>query len=185
MKKFIVSGLAFLGFLIPTLAQVDHDYNLNEKIPVATLDLKKEQIPLAIIKSVNADFKNGQALTAGKFPFVLENYGWIINKDASDQKPDQYQVYIKAKDGSDIYAIYNPDGKTIQSRAVYKNITIPEAVKLSLAKSQYKDWTVVGDKEIIMYYGDKSNMLEHFRLTVEKNNVKRSISFNYKEPLAK
>jgi len=185
MKKLFVSVLAFLGFLFPLLSQVDHDYSITDKIPVETLTLKKEQIPPAIIKAVTSDFSTGQALTYGKFPFVLENYGWVINKDAAGEKPDHYEVLIKANDGSDVYAVYAPDGSIIQSRSLYKNITIPAEVKNSLAKGQYKDWTIVGDKEIIKFYNSKKDVEEHFRITVEKNNVKRSISFNYKEPAPK
>jgi hypothetical protein len=185
MKKLLVSMFAILGLGFPMLAQVDHDFKLDEKIPVASLDLKKNQIPPEIIKSVTSDFENGQPLTFGKFPFVLEKYAWIIKNDDADLKPDQYQVFIKAKDGSDIYAIYTPEGKIIQSRAIYKNIEVPLPVRESLAKSQYKDWTIIGDKEILSYFIDKNNVEKHFRITVEKNNAKHSISFNYKEPATK
>jgi hypothetical protein len=58
---------------------------------------------------------------------------------------------------------------------------IPQSVKESLANSQYKDWTVVGNKEVIRYYHDNdiSSVEQHYRITVEKDKVKRSISFNY------
>jgi hypothetical protein len=183
MKKLIVSLLAFTGFLFPLLAQVDHDQNENEGIPVESLILKKDQIPAAIVKAVNSDFVNGEAFRWGKFPFVLEKYGWVIANGKADQKPDYYEVNIKSKDGSDIYAVYSPDGTIIQSRTIRKNVALPLSVTQALAKSQYKDWTVVGDKELIKYYNSMNNIEEHFRITVEKNNVKKTISFNYKEPV--
>jgi hypothetical protein len=185
MKKFLVSVIALSGFLFPLLAQVDHDARENDIIPVESLTLKKEQIPQAIVKAVAVDFATGQPVTWGKFPFNLENYGWVVNNDVTGQKPDHYEVLIKAKDGSDVYAVYTADGTIIESRSMYKNIPIPTEVTASLAKSQYKDWTIVGDKELIKYYKDRKNVEEHFRLTVQKNNVKRSISFNYKEPVTK
>jgi len=185
MKKLLVSVLAFLGFLFPLLAQVDHDYRLNDIIPVESLTLKKDQIPPAIVQAVNKDFSTGQAVTWGKFPYTLENYGWVVNPDAAGEKPDHYEVFIKAKDGSDVYAVYAANGTIIQSRSLYKNIALPAVVKDRLAKSQYKDWTIVGDKEIIKYLNDEKDVIQHFRVTVEKNNVKRSISFNYDEPVNK
>jgi hypothetical protein len=47
--------------------------------------------------------------------------------------------------------------------------------------SQYKDWKIVGSKEVIKYYHDHNNssVEQHFRITVEKDNVKRGISFNW------
>jgi hypothetical protein len=183
MKKLIVSLLAFTGFLFPLLAQVDHDQNENEGIPVESLILKKDQIPAAIVKAVNSDFVNGEAFRWGKFPFVLEKYGWVIANGKADQKPDYYEVNIKSNDGSDIYAVYSPDGTIIQSRTVRKNASLPSSVTQALSKSQYKDWTIVGDKELIKYYNSRNDIEEHFRITVEKNNVKKTISFNFKEPV--
>jgi hypothetical protein len=185
MKKFLASVLALSGFLFPLLAQVDHDARVNDVIPVETLTLKKEQIPQAIVKSVAVDFSTGQPVTWGKFPYNLENYGWVVNQGTAGEKPDHYEVLIKAKDGSDVYAVYNADGTIIETRSVYKNIPVPAEVTASLAKSKYSDWTIIGDKELIKYFKDKKNIEEHFRLTVQKGNLKHSISFNYKEPAKK
>jgi hypothetical protein len=183
MKKLFVSLLAFTGFLFPLLAQVDHDQNMDDKVPVESFILRKDQVPAAIRNAVNSDFATGEAFRWAKFPFVLEKYGWVIAKDESGQPPDQYDVNIKAKDGSDIYAIYSSDGTIIQSRTIRKNAILPESVSMALKKSQYKDWTVVGDKEIIKYWNTKNDIEEHYRITVEKNNVKKTISFNYKDPV--
>ena len=185
MKKLIVSMLAFTAFLFPLLAQVDHDQTQYDKIPVESFILKKDQVPASITKAIISDFVTGEAFRWAKFPFVLEKYGWVIAKDASGQKPDQYEVNIKANDGSDIYAIYSPDGTIIQSRTIRKNASLPKSVTQSLAKSQYKDWTVVGDKELIKYWNTKLDIEEHYRITVEKDNVKKTISFNYEEPTSK
>jgi hypothetical protein len=185
MKRLMVSFLAIAGLLFPMLAQVDHDHRLDDIVPLEFLTLKKEQIPPAIIKAVSAEYTTGQPLTWGKFPYVLERYGWVVSQNAGGEKPDRYEVMIKAKDGSDLYAVYDPDGTIIESRSLYKNIPLPVNVKNALSKSQYKDWAVVGDREIIRYYKTKKDIEEHFRVTVEKNNVKRSISFNYEEPVSK
>jgi hypothetical protein len=184
MKKLVVLFLSLTGFLFPLLAQVDHDQTENEIIPVENLTLKKEQIPNAIVKAVNDEFKTGQAFKWGKFPYVLEKYGWVVANDAKDQKPDRYEAYIRTSDGSEIYAIYLPDGTIVQSKVIRKNATLPATVLQALEKSQYKGWNIVGDKEFIKYYNSKNNVEEHYRITVEKNNVKKTISFNYKEPMA-
>jgi hypothetical protein len=182
MKKLIVSLFTFTGLLFPLFAQVDHDERVNDIIPVETLTLKKDQIPPVIVKAVNDDFANGQAFKWGKFPYVLEKYGWVVSQNATDQKPDRYEVNIKTRNGDDVFAIYSADGTIIQSRIIRKNAALPSNVLQSLAKSQYKDWKVVGDQELIKYFNTKIDVEEHYRIRVEKNNVKKSISFNYKEP---
>ncbi|MFZ0281632.1 MAG: hypothetical protein WAL29_08280 [Bacteroidales bacterium] len=183
MKKLFFLLIASAGFTFPLFAQVDHVLDESEAMPVETLILKKDQVPPAIINAVNSDFRNGEAFKWGKFPFTLEKYAWVVDKDAGNAKPDYYEVFIKAHDGSDIYAVYTPDGTIKQSRTIRKNAALLPSVMQSLAKSQYKDWTVVGDKEIIKYYNTKNDIEEHVKVTVEKNNVKKNLSFNYKEPV--
>jgi hypothetical protein len=69
----------------------------------------------------------------------------------------------------------------VETRELTKDLAIPRYIQEELANSKYKDWTVVGNKEIIKFYHDHdfSSVEQHFRITVEKDNVKRSISFNY------
>jgi hypothetical protein len=88
---------------------------------------------------------------------------------------------MKNKEGHALWAVYAANGDLVESRETANNVAMPANVQQALAKSQYKDWKVVGDKEIIKYYHDhnESSVEEHFRITVEKDNVKKSISFNF------
>ncbi len=72
-------------------------------------------------------------------------------------------------------------GELVESRELANNVAMPANIQEALAKSQYKDWKVVGDKELIRFYhdNDTKSVEQHFRLTVEKDGVKRSISFNF------
>jgi len=93
---------------------------------------------------------------------------------------------MKTKEGNELWAVYNAKGELVESREASTNIGVPNNVMQELLKSQYKDWKIVGDKEIIRFYhdNDKSNVEQHFRLSVEKDNVKRSISFNFQDATA-
>jgi len=180
MKKLLVTFAALMVFVLPSLAQVDHDYNSNDMVPPENFALKKDQIPPAIIKAVNTDFALSNPTTWSKFPYALKEYGWVYDIGTSNLNLNQFQVTMKTDNGNELDAIYSPDGKLIESREMSLNVKVPDYINEALSKSQYKDWTIVGDKEIIKYYHDKNNVEQHFRLTVEKENVKRSISFNYK-----
>ncbi len=169
--------------MFPLLAQVDHELTESEEVPVESLTLKKDQVPPAIVKAVTSEFKNSEAFMYGKFPYVLQKYAWVVDQDSKDAKPDLYEAYIKASDGSRIYAIYKPDGTIVQSRTIRVNAALPRDVEEALAKSQYKDWKIVGDKEFLKYYNSKNNVEEHVKVTVEKNNVRKSIAFNFNEPV--
>lgn len=179
MKKLIFSCLVILVFALPTIAQVDHDYNPNDLIPSKGSSLSKDQVPASVVKAASTDFNLSKPETWTKFPYALKEYGWVYDKDAADVKPDRYEVSMKATNGDDLYAVYSSDGVLITTREVNNNAPVPASVMEALAKSQYKDWKIVGNKETIKYFHDKKNVEQHFRVTVEKDNVKRSISFNY------
>jgi hypothetical protein len=181
MKKFLFSVLALLGFIFPLMAQVDHDYNTNDREPLINSTITKDQVPAAILKAAQTKFDLNNSATWSKFPYALKEYGWVYDVGASNIKLDRYEVTIKNKEGNDLWAVYTAKGELVESREASVNVPVPANVMQELSKSQYKDWKIVGDKEIIRFYHDHNNssVEQHFRLTVEKDNVKRSISFNY------
>jgi hypothetical protein len=181
MKKLLISILALSGFMFPLLAQVDHDFSQNDRIPLINAKITKEQVPAAVIKAAETRFDMSDKGTWSKFPYALKEYGWVYDVGASDIKLDRYEVSMTTKDGHDLWAVYTAKGELVESREASSNIAMPANVIDALSKSQYKDWKVVGDKEIIRVYHDHDNssVEQHFRVTVQKDNVKRSISFNF------
>lgn len=180
MKKFILTVLVFVVFVIPIMAQVDHDYNPNDREPKPTILLTKDQVPTVVAKAMNTDFNLKNPETWTRFPYALKEYGWVYDSvGASNLTPDRYEVTFKTDDGHDMSAVYSSKGDLVATREVSENALLPAAVKKELDNSKYKDWTVIGNKEIIKYYHDKKSVEQHFRVTVAKDNIKRSISFNY------
>jgi len=182
MKKLLVSVLVFLGFLFPLLAQVDHDYNVNDRVPIVNATITRDQVPPAVIKSAQTRFDMGNSATWSKFPYALKEYGWVYDVGASDVVLDRYEVTLKNKQNRELWAVYTAKGDLVESREIANDVAMPANILEALSKSQYKDWKVVGNKEIIKYYHDHDNssVEQHFRLTVEKDGVKKSISFNFK-----
>lgn len=181
MKKLLIfSLLVALG--LPLIAQIDHDYNPNDRIPLVNTTITKEQVPAAVINAVNKQFDKNNPLTWSRFPFALKEYGWVYDVGSADIPLNRYEVTMKTKEDNDFWAVYSASGELVETKEVTKNSPIPHYVQVELANSEYKDWTVVGDKEIIKYYHDHdfSSVEQHFRLTVEKDKVRRSLSFNYK-----
>ena len=181
MKKLLISVLALTSFLFPLLAQVDHDYNVDDRVPIVNVKITKEQVPAAVLKAAQTRFDIADKGTWSKFPYALKEYGWVYDVGASDIKLDRYEVRMLTTNGHELWAVYTAKGELVESREAASNIPVPANVMESLSKSQYKDWKVVGDKEIIRFFHDHDNssVEQHFRVTVEKDNAKRSISFNY------
>jgi hypothetical protein len=184
MKKLVIAGVIFMALSFQMMAQVDHDYNPKDVMPATGVVIPSSQVPQSVLQAMKVDFNLADPQTWTKFPYAIKEYGWVYDADATGVKPDRYEVSMKTDNGSDLFAVYSNDGNLIATREVLMNKPLPESIKEKLAKSAYKDWAVVGDKEIIKYYYDKNSVDQHFRITVEKNNVKRTISFNYEAKAA-
>lgn len=179
MKRLFLVFLAFGVLRLYSFAQVDHDYDPNEMVPIITATIPVNEVPASVVKAVNTDFVLAKPETWNKFPYALQEYGWVYDKGAEDVKPDHYEVNMVTQKGNQLSAIYANTGILIETKEELKNAPIPASVQNSLANSKYKDWKVVGNSEIIRYFHDENSVEQHFRLTVEKDNVQRTISFNY------
>jgi len=181
MKKFLTI-LILVAFGLPLIAQdIDHDYNPNDRVPIVNATITKEQIPAAVLKAVNKQFDKNDPITWSRFPYALKEYGWVYDVGSANIPLNRYEVTMKTGAGNDFWAVYSANGELVETRELRKDAPIPRYVQEELAKSKYKGWTILADKEIIKYYHDHdfSSIEQHFRLTVEKDNVKRSLSFNY------
>jgi hypothetical protein len=181
MKKLLFTLFALGGIIFPLSAQVDHDFNINDIVPVVSTTITKDKVPAAVVNEAVKNFDINNQVTWSKFPYALKEYGWVYDVGASDIVLDRYLVQLKTKEGHDLWAIYSANGDLVESREIASNVSVPDNVKTKLANSQYKDWKIVGDKEIIKFYHDHNinSVEQHFRVTLEKGNVKRSVSFNF------
>ncbi len=182
MKKLFFSLLTFAAIIFPLTGQVD-DPDQQESVPIESLILRQKQIPPAIINEIKSDFIFNKPIVGKILPTIQDNYSWAFTRDAKDKKPSFYEAYIRVRNGGNVYVKYNPDGTIIQSEVIRKNAALPYTVAEDLQKSQYKGWRVVGDKELIKYLSPGKNVEEHYRIFVEKNNVRRDITFSYNEPV--
>lgn len=181
MKKLLISFGVLLGFVLPSVAQVSHDFNANDRDPVINGVITKDKIPAAILSSFEKKFDINAPATWSKFPYALKEYGFVYDVGASDIQLDRYVVKMNLDKNHDLWAVYSADGDLIESRETNTDAVLPPSVREALDKSQYKDWRIVGSKEIIRFYHDHNDnsVEQHFRLTVQKDDIKRSISFNY------
>ena len=97
--------------MFPVMAQ---DLN-SEAVPEESLTLKKGNIPPAVLKAADQLFQGNTQVAWGVFPYELKDYGWVVNKDYNDPI-DHYEIQFKAKDGSDVFAVFESTGELIRSK---------------------------------------------------------------------
>jgi hypothetical protein len=180
IKKPILFSIALIAFMAPSFAQ-SHDYNANDREPYVLTRILKDQIPDAVLKAASVQFNRNDPQTWSRFPYALKEYGWVYDIGAEDITLDRYEVAMKTDKGDDFKAIYTNKGELIETSETAKNIPIPPGVMEEFKMCKYKDWKIIGNREIIRLYHDhnSSSVEQHFRITVKKNGIKRNISLNW------
>ncbi len=77
--------------------------------------------------------------------------------------------------------LYNVDGELIQTRERSKNIAIPQYILAAFAECEYKDWKIVGNKEVVNFFQGKNNSVarQSFTLNIEKDKERKKLAYNY------
>jgi hypothetical protein len=79
MKRNLILTSVLGVFVLPLLAQVDHDYNPNDRVPLVNVTITKDQVPAAVVKAVNTQFDKTDPLTWSSFHMRLKNtVGFMI-----------------------------------------------------------------------------------------------------------
>ena len=170
MKSALFVVTVLLGITLPVIAQSYYD-----ETPVESLILKKGNIPAPVLKSAEQLFKGNTQVSWGAFPSELKDYGWSVNNDYNEPI-DHYEIQFKANDGSDIYAVFESNGALIKCKIINREAVVPEKIRISLEKSQYKDWKIAGD--IMQIKSTRKKIAEHYTVNVKKDNMTKSLYFS-------
>jgi hypothetical protein len=149
-------------------------------VPIVTATIERNEVPSAIVQAVNTRFDKNNPLTWSKFPYQLKDYGWVYDFGSSDD-PIQYEVTMKTSNGHDLWASYDANGNLVETREMSMDIPVPRYIQEAIYDSPYKDWRIIGDKEIVRFYQGGKNLSakQDFRLTVENGKAKKKLGFKY------
>lgn len=174
MKKWLVMFMTALVCGFPALAQPEE---LSEEVPTEMLTLKKGDIPPVVIKAAQDLFEGSTQLKWGVFPYEFKNYGWSVikDKDLPTGPVDQYEIFMKTSNGSDAFAVFKANGDLVRCRLMDKKVALPGSIQVAIGKSQYKDWKIRDDKELVT--GSKGKVVEHYIVRLEKGNQKKTLYY--------
>lgn len=173
MKRLFFLLLGFMVLTFPILAQEV----VSEEMPAELLTLKKGNIPAPVLKAAEKLFEGSSQIGWGVFPYELKNYGWAVDKDFNGPI-EHYEIQFKGKDGSDIYAVFESTGELISDRIIHKNAPVPAAIMKSIEKSEYKNWKLAGDVELIR--NTQKKVVEHYAVKLTDGNKKKTLYFTEK-----
>jgi hypothetical protein len=175
MKRSLVFIAVLLGLTFPIIAQA-----LSGEEPIESLVLKKGNIPAPILKAADQLFEGHTQIAWGSFPYELKDYGWQVNNDYNEPI-DHYEIQFKAKDGSEVFAVFESTGELIKCKIINKNAAIPKAIMLNVMKGEYKDWKVVGD--VMQIKSTQKKVDEHYAVKIEKDKMQKTLYYNTKGEL--
>jgi hypothetical protein len=171
MKKSVFLSVLFLVTIFPLVAQEEE----SEETPVEYLTLKRGNIPPAVIKAAEELFKGDTQISYGVFPYQLKDYGWV--KDENYNEPiDHYEIHLHTSNGAEVYAVFESTGELIRYRQSLKNASLPVAINNAIAKTEYKDWKLIEDTELIK--SSQKKVTDHYSLKLVKGNNKKTLYFN-------
>lgn len=169
MKKLVLT-LMFFGVLV-----LSGFSQATQEGPLETLSLKRGNLPPAVIKAADELFKGATQIKWGVFPYELKDYGWEVNNDYNEPI-DHYEIHMHGSEGSEIYAVFESTGELISYRMSKKNTALPPAVLNSIANSDYKDWRLIEDTELIK--NNQKKVADHYSVKLEKGNDKKTLYFS-------
>ena len=175
MKNSMMLKIFTLLAFIPTYLNAQ-ETEQNVELNTVEIRVTKDKVPPAVKDAVMRDFGEGTptvwATTSSKF----NTYGWEQLKDVKNQDIDAYSVHIKGKNGSNLVAIYTPDGKLVRSKEMIKGMQPPAPIMASIAKTDYKDWQVTKQNAVVKTYSGAMN--EHYAIVLEKGKQKKVLYFD-------
>lgn len=183
MKTIFITLALTFAFVLSSEAKMTKDLNNEESEPIVSAKLDKSEVPAAVVNAVDTHFDRNNPTTWTRFPASLNEYGWVYDF-GGEEIIERYEVTMKTDRGSDLWAIYSSSGELLQTREVLTNRSIPKDIMDQFLASQYNDWNIVGNREIVKFYNDnnrdRTKIAQDFRLTVEKDGVRKNLSFNWK-----
>jgi hypothetical protein len=178
MKKLFIASFILMTFALRIEAQVGEKVNLIDKAAAPVNKTADKKVPALVLQAMKVHFSLNNPQTWTKFPYSLSDYGWINNQSTNSQ-PEHFEVKMTTPAGDKLSAIYTSDGKLLKTNEIFLNVTLPSSVVAKLSNSQYKNWTMIGNRVIIHYDHSKNSVDQSYRVVLAKGTTERTISINF------
>ncbi|TYA59147.1 hypothetical protein [Formosa maritima] len=167
--KTVFFGLLFLGFANLSFSQS------NQEI---------EEVKLAdvVISPLNLSYLNAvQEKNTPESVRHLENKAArfdITESPVFDNQFEAYEVIFKeaSKNGGQIIATYNSEGKILKSFEKFNDVTLPPSVRNAVYK-EYPGWTIHSDTYLVSYYINKDTK-KVYKLKIKKDDEKKTLKID-------
>ena len=97
----------------------------------------------------------------------------IKSSEYYDDEHDYYTISFFIPDGK-IVAVYDKDGKILQTIEKFKNVALPKTVATAIAK-RFPNWTVAKDVYLLNFSDKTGNAKKRYKITLENGNKRLKV----------
>ena len=154
---------------------------IHKKVTKTEATINKSKVPVVVTESFIREYPTGMYENWYGYP-EYNGYGYDPNFYYYDDYPENYIVEF-TKNNVKHKAFYTKAGKKIATHTMI-NANVPKLVTDAVAKSQYKSWTLLEEKEEILKDGD-SDLLKVYKVEVRKGKEKHALFYDMEGKLMK
>jgi hypothetical protein len=181
MKKIILALVIVAAYGLPMVAQSDPASYPSENVALVSARIAGDVLPLTVSNSVNTRFDKDNPLTWSKFPYTLKEFGWVYEVGDTDKPLTGYEVSMRTSNNGFLTGVYNSEGELVETRERSKDIAVPQYILADFYEGEFKDWKIVGSKELVNFFQGKNSPVarQKFTLNIEKDKVRKKLAYNY------
>jgi hypothetical protein len=181
MKKIIIATLILAAYGLPMVAQFAQESYPEENVAMVYAKITGDVLPASVTNAVNTRFDKDNPLTWSKFPYTLKEFGWVYEVGESGNALSSFEVYMKTTKSGYMTALYDAEGELVETRERSKNIAIPQYILAAFYEGEFKDWKIVGNKEVVNFFQGNGSPAakQSFTINIEKDNKRKRLAYNY------
>lgn len=138
-------------------------------------------LPEIEIRAMNYKYLNAVGAKEVAQPVsMLERYAAAFDPKESEFYEDEYDNYFVSfyiPEGK-ILAAYDKDGNLLRTAEKFKDIDVPQAVKLAVTK-RFPNWSITKDVYLVTFH-DKKGTTKRYKLLLENGNQRMRVKIDDK-----
>ncbi|NMM48143.1 hypothetical protein [Marinigracilibium pacificum] len=168
-----------LTIIFSLLVMVVYGQN-TQSIMINAEEVPEGNTPEHIVAAVKRDFPNSQVVSYHLARADHINTHWTLEEDhymMDEEGPDHYTVKLESpNDDSYIYALYDKDGKLIESKVFTEQFPLPQDIVNQATSGKFEGYTIVSDEFYRVKRHDHGK--EYIQVNIEKGKKHKKLFFS-------
>ncbi|HSZ71485.1 MAG TPA: hypothetical protein VK750_02340 [Cytophagaceae bacterium] len=180
MKNIFLSFMLVFATVAYMSAQQTKNASVKKEQKSSKKKIKQTDVPKEVVESFLFIYPEQPVAQWYAYPYYWDFENDDLDLDSNTYieylHPEYYEVEV-FKEGKMHHSLFSKSGKHIHTRKKIKKEELPKVVSDAFNSGPYKDWTVVGDHEIV--YTNEPDII-FYKMTVKKGKEKSVLYYGEK-----